>query len=45
MNNTFECMLQFLLQTIGLQNINDADEQQQSFAFLTACWNTARSTH
>lgn len=41
--NAFECVLQFLLQPIGLQNINNTDVEQQAFALLTASGNATRS--
>lgn len=42
-NNAFECVLQFLLQPIGLQYIDDADVEQQAFPLLAASGNATRS--
>lgn len=41
--NAFECVLQLLLQPIGLQNINNTDVEQQAFTLLTARGNATRS--
>lgn len=41
MNDTFKCMLQLFLQTIRLKNVDDADEKEQSFAFIVTCWNAS----
>jgi hypothetical protein len=44
MNDTFESVLQLLLQSIRLQNIDDADEEEQPLAFVVTCWNATGTT-
>lgn len=41
-DNTFESVFQFLLQSIRLQYINDTDEEKQPLALLTPRWYAAR---
>lgn len=41
MDDTLKCMLQLLLQLVGLKNVDDADEKEQPFAFVASCWNAA----
>ena len=41
MNDTLECVLELFLESIRLQDIDDADKQEQPFAFVVTCWNAA----
>lgn len=43
MYDAFECVLQLLLQPVGLQDVDNADVEQQALALLTPCWNATRS--
>lgn len=44
MNDTFKSMLQFLLQSVGLQNVDNANEKEQTFALIVTCWNASGTT-
>jgi hypothetical protein len=40
-NDTLERVLELLLEPVRLQDIDDADKQEQPFALVVACWNAA----
>lgn len=39
------CVLEFLEQTVTLQDIDDTNEQQQTLALCASCWNSAVSVN
>jgi hypothetical protein len=41
MNDTLESMLEFFLEPIRLQDIDDADKQEQPLALVVTCWNAS----
>ncbi len=42
-NDGFECVLQLLSHPVTLQDVNDAQKEQQALALMVPCWYSARS--
>ncbi len=43
MDHCFECVLELLAQSIGLEDVDNAHEEQKAFAFVISCWDPART--
>ena len=42
MDHGFEGVLEFLAEAVGLEDVNDSHEEQQTFTLVISCGNTAR---
>jgi hypothetical protein len=42
-DHRFECVLELLAQSIGLEDVDNAHEEQKAFAFVISRWDPART--